>query len=56
LLDVSKEEARKRADERDKHRSSSDHLDRKRFIAETYDVPYFKVNKKNVTLILNGTN
>lgn len=55
LLDVSPDEARRRAEERDKHRSDVAHLARKRLIMETYDVPYFDANKKNVTLILNGT-
>jgi uridine kinase len=53
LLDVPGREARKRAAERDKHRSDSEHLARKRFITENYDIPYFEANKNNVTLVLD---
>jgi len=53
LLDLPIGEIQKRAEKRDRHRSSPEHLARKRLIMEMYDVPYFNANKKNVTLILN---
>ncbi len=52
LLDVSPDEARHRAEERDKHRADTAHLARKRLIMETYDIPYFAENKKNVDMVL----
>lgn len=53
LLDLSPEEARRRAEERDRHRSNPEHLARKRFIAQNYDLSYFQKNRPNAEIIVS---
>jgi uridine kinase len=55
LLNVPKEESRRRADQRDAHRTNSEHLQRKAIILEKYDIPYFETYKKNADFILDRT-
>ncbi|MBU0999417.1 hypothetical protein KKG24_03925 [Patescibacteria group bacterium] len=52
LLEVPFETARKRAEQRDMHRSDTEHLARKKLIAQKYDTPYFAENRKNATLVI----
>lgn len=53
LLEVPKEEARRRADQRDSHRTDPEHLKRKAIILEKYDIPYFETYRDNADFILN---
>ena len=54
LIDVPKEEARKRAEQRDRGNRSEEHMERKRLIMETYDIPYFNAYRKDVDLIIKS--
>lgn len=53
LLDISVEEARRRAESRDDHRSSPEYLAYKASLTAKYDLPYFAQNKGAADVVLS---